>query len=238
MKKILGLTVAAVLVMALVGGGTWAYFSDPETSENNVFTAGTLNLVSTISGTGAKSTVTEQADGFNDKVVFTNLAPGDSGTITWVLVNSGSINGTLDINSTITFSDVNANEPELAVTDPYPSDNGSNGDLDQFVGVKLQRGVGTDQGNAEGLFEYIVGNADNYTAFSQLNAVLTAESQAMKASGGNDTIVYKLTIYVETDMTDPGPNHLFGDGADDGTCDDNIIQSDSAQIDITFALIQ
>ena len=31
MKKILGLTVAAILVMALVGGGTWAYFRDVET---------------------------------------------------------------------------------------------------------------------------------------------------------------------------------------------------------------
>ncbi len=44
MKKILGLTVAALLVMALVGGGTWAYFSDVETSTGNTFTAGTLDL--------------------------------------------------------------------------------------------------------------------------------------------------------------------------------------------------
>jgi predicted ribosomally synthesized peptide with SipW-like signal peptide len=29
MKKILGLSVAAMMIMALVGGGTWAYFSDP-----------------------------------------------------------------------------------------------------------------------------------------------------------------------------------------------------------------
>ena len=30
MKKILGLTVAALMVMGLIGGGTWAYFTDPE----------------------------------------------------------------------------------------------------------------------------------------------------------------------------------------------------------------
>ena len=35
MKKILGLAVAALLVMGLVGGGTWAYFSDTETSTGN-----------------------------------------------------------------------------------------------------------------------------------------------------------------------------------------------------------
>jgi len=44
MKKILGLTVAALLVMGLVGGGTWAYFSDPESSTGNTFAAGTLDL--------------------------------------------------------------------------------------------------------------------------------------------------------------------------------------------------
>jgi len=44
MKKILGLTVAALLVMGLVGGGTWAYFTDVETSTGNTFTAGTLDL--------------------------------------------------------------------------------------------------------------------------------------------------------------------------------------------------
>jgi spore coat-associated protein N len=44
MKKILGLGMVALLVMALVGGGTWAYFSDTETSSDNVLVAGTLNL--------------------------------------------------------------------------------------------------------------------------------------------------------------------------------------------------
>jgi len=44
MKKILGLTVAAFLVIGLVGGGTWAYFSDTEESTGNVFSAGTLDL--------------------------------------------------------------------------------------------------------------------------------------------------------------------------------------------------
>ena len=44
MKKILGLTVAAMLILTFVGGGTWAYFSDTESSTNNVLAAGTLDL--------------------------------------------------------------------------------------------------------------------------------------------------------------------------------------------------
>ena len=44
MKKILGLTVAALMVMGLVGGGTWAYFSDVESAVGNTLAAGTLDL--------------------------------------------------------------------------------------------------------------------------------------------------------------------------------------------------
>jgi len=43
-KKILGLTIAIVLIIGLVAGGTWAYFSDTETVVGNSFTAGTIDL--------------------------------------------------------------------------------------------------------------------------------------------------------------------------------------------------
>ena len=85
MKKILGLTIAAFLVMALVGGGTWAYFSDPETSTDNSLTAGTLDL--NING-GNTAVTTFSA---------TNVAPGDSGSGSSVLANVGSLSGELDI---------------------------------------------------------------------------------------------------------------------------------------------
>jgi len=44
MKKILGLSIAVLLVTGLVVGGTLAYFSDTETSTGNLFTAGTIDL--------------------------------------------------------------------------------------------------------------------------------------------------------------------------------------------------
>ncbi len=58
MKKILGLSIAALLITGLVVGGTLAFFSDTETSADNVFIAGTIDLevddqnpwVSTIDG--------------------------------------------------------------------------------------------------------------------------------------------------------------------------------------------
>jgi predicted ribosomally synthesized peptide with SipW-like signal peptide len=238
MKKILISLMTIAMVGALVGGGVFAYFSDVETSTGNTFTAGTLNLVPSTSGTGpvGKYTPTAGGDGVNGNVVFTTLAPGDSGTITWVLSNSGNLAGTLTIVSTVTFSDVDANEPETAVTTPHANNGGGNGDLDEFVGVRLQRGVGTDQINAESNFTYIYG-ITGYSPFSGLEAVLDAQSQAMAASGGNDTIVYKLSWSIASDIVGADGDGYFGTG-DDVAADDNIIQSDNATADITFTLTQ
>lgn len=85
MKKILGLTIAALMVMVLVGGGTWAYFSDTESSDNNSLTGGTLDL--NINGGNAAVTTFSA----------TNVAPGDSGSGTVTLNNAGTLNGELDI---------------------------------------------------------------------------------------------------------------------------------------------
>ncbi len=221
MKKILGLTIASLLIMSMVAGGIWSYFTDIETSSSNLLTAGTLDLSPTTSGGGpaGKYTVTSGGDGVNGKVVFDKLLPGESGTITWVLVNNGSLSGTLVIASTDTFSDVSQNEVENAVSG---NDGGGNGDLDAYVGVKLQRGVGTDQANAEANFTYILGDAGNYMPISGLEAILDTQSVAMAANGGNDTIVYQLSWNIASPLP----------------VNDNIIQSDSAQIDITFTLNQ
>lgn len=86
MKKIFGLMVAALLVMMMVGGGTWAYFSDTETSYDNSLTAGTLDL---------------QYNGVSQSGVATftgtNQAPGDSGNGNKEVSNVGSLQGELDV---------------------------------------------------------------------------------------------------------------------------------------------
>ena len=81
MKKILGLTVAALLVMGLVGGGTWAYFNDPEAVAENAFQAGTIDLHvnSEMSWSGT--------------IGWVDVAPGTSDTLAFE--NAGTINGVL-----------------------------------------------------------------------------------------------------------------------------------------------
>ncbi len=236
MKKILGLGVVAILVMAMVGGGTWAYFSDTESSTGNAVTAGTLDLIPSIDGTAVNSEyqVTTLGNGVDGKVVFPLVEPGSSGTITWALNNNGNLPGTLTIASTVTPGDgAAANEPEGAVTVPYANNDSGNGDLDDFMGVKLQVGFGTDNATAIGDLgnHYLLGSAGAWGALSGLQAALNAESRTMTAASGsdNDTIVYRFSWNIASDIvTIPG-------GA---PADDNIIQGDTATVDITFTLAQ
>lgn len=221
LKRIVGLSLAAMLVMSMVAVGVWAYYSDRETSES-VLLAGTLDLSPGTSGTGplGKYTVTPGGDQVNGNVVFQSLIPGDSGIITWALTNAGSISGTLVVSSNITFSDVDQNEVEAAV----PGNNGGdNGDIDTYVGVKLQRGIGDDEAGATANLTYLLGSAGNYVAFSNLQPALNSAGTAMAADGGKDTVVYILNWEIGS---------LFG------SVNPNIIQSDRAQIDVTFTLEQ
>lgn len=99
MKKILGLTVAALMVMGLVGGGTWAYFSDTETSTGNSLLAGTLDLgLSNTTNTSSTGSITATFG-------TTGWAPGgtDDGTI--YVNNDGSIAMT-SVNITFSYGSV------------------------------------------------------------------------------------------------------------------------------------
>jgi spore coat-associated protein N len=105
MKKILGLSVAALMVMGLVGGGTWAYFSDTEESTGNIFSAGTLDLgLYNTSNTSSTGSITGTFSA-------STWAPGDT------------INGTLYINNdgSIDMTSVNLTFALSAITDGTPT---------------------------------------------------------------------------------------------------------------------
>lgn len=92
-KRTLVAALALVLVVGLAGAGTFAYFSDTETSIGNSFTAGTLDLE--VGGQNPNS---------SPDFTLENVKPGDSGTVTYDLTNVGSIAGFLDL-SGISVSD-------------------------------------------------------------------------------------------------------------------------------------
>jgi predicted ribosomally synthesized peptide with SipW-like signal peptide len=100
-KKLFGLTIAALLIIGMVGGGTWAYFSDPEASTGNILTAGTLDLK------------TDDVDGKDSVWTLANMEPGVSttGEATIVLKNKGSIDGaSLDVTFATVWDDYTAAE--------------------------------------------------------------------------------------------------------------------------------
>lgn len=123
MKKILLSLLTIALVSVVAVGATRAYFSDTETSFNNTFTAGSLNL--TVDGN----------DGVNKvKWTLSNLVPGNQPTGKFILANTGSINGYLDLENIVVTSHENGIiEPEAEVgdtTDPK-------GELDDILGMTL-----------------------------------------------------------------------------------------------------
>jgi len=113
-----------VVVLGLVGGGAFAYFSDTETSTGNTFSAGTLDLTYNITYTysGAGTVIVTplgagvESNGVNSQVIFANVAPGDSGEIVWTFTNAGSLPGRLDVRyQGVNDYDFVNTEPELNV---------------------------------------------------------------------------------------------------------------------------
>jgi spore coat-associated protein N len=195
MKKIIGLTIAALLIIGLVGGGTFAYFSDTEASNGNTLTAGTLNLINVISGTALSNsmTITERADGLIDKVEFgltDPIKPGSSGTITWTLSNTGSMSGNTTMLAATTFGEGAApNDSEMAAD---PTD---------LVGLGQKLMVWVTRGGTD-----ILGATGGYVAMSGLAAALNLENQSIAAG---DSLVYVLHWQVPTSTG----NEIQGDTA-------------------------
>jgi len=77
MKKILISLMAIALVIGLVGAGTAAWFSDTETSGDNIFTAGTVEI--SLTGDAAVG------------VVIEDIAPGDTVSAYLRVENDGSL---------------------------------------------------------------------------------------------------------------------------------------------------
>ena len=100
MKRILGLTIAFMLLISMGGIGTWAYFQDTETSTGNVFAAGTLDLK------------TDDVDGVTQTLYASNLKPGDNVSGSIALKNAGSVAGsTLDLAFSYVESDSGPTNP-------------------------------------------------------------------------------------------------------------------------------
>lgn len=100
-----------------------AAFSDTEQSTDNTVQAGTLDLK------------VDGGDSAGTTLSVSNVAPGDTGSATRNVSNSGSINGTLTVNVTNVVDDENGqNEPESEFDN---SSGASEGELSDTVNVTI-----------------------------------------------------------------------------------------------------
>jgi len=106
--------------MGIVGGGTYAYFSDTESSTNNTLTAGTLDL--NINGGDAAVTTFSVSD----------VAPGDSGSDNSTLANVGSLEGELDISTSAVTNTPGAGGTEY---EGGSGELGANAELAMYIDV-------------------------------------------------------------------------------------------------------
>lgn len=127
MTNILKSLFVVVAVAAVAGGATWAYFSDTETSNDNTFAAGSLDL---------------KLDGGDVNVVkFTvnNMVPGNQPKGTYRVENAGSVNGYLDLESvSVTNKENSCVDPESTAGDTTCDNPGDGqGELQDVVNVRL-----------------------------------------------------------------------------------------------------
>ena len=145
MKKVLFSVLFIAMVASMIGAGTWAYFSDLETSYDNCFTAGSLDL---------------KVDGFDDPNVLTYfeiecIAPGDSGKANVTLTNAGCVDGYGDIHFIMTEnSDNGFTEPEDDVVPPNDDswDGTAEGDLCDVLELTVKADTDRDGSYDETIF--------------------------------------------------------------------------------------
>ena len=107
MKKWFPILASLAVIAALVGIGAFAWFSDVETSNDNSFTAGSLDLV--LDGNNGTNVV---------KWTVGPMRPGNQPKGTFKLENKGTLTGYLDLeNITVTSAENEIIEPEANAGD-------------------------------------------------------------------------------------------------------------------------
>jgi len=206
------------LVALLIGGGTYAYFSDTETSEGNVFSAGTLNLT------------VGSADPTTEKIAFNSLKPGDMGVLAdpWRINNTGTITGNL----TIACGAITNNENGL--TEPEEGVDSTTGVLEGELGANLKVAFWIDSNadNTWGAGDYYLTTTGGKTGYNS-EASLPSGAYAHLNDYDGKTWADLTTI---TGGASAGTFHVEYDLP--GPTTGNDVQSDTCTFDLTFSLVQ
>jgi spore coat-associated protein N len=218
-SRILYGVMGMALVALLVGGGTYAYFSDTETSTGNTFSAGTLDL--TVGST----------DPTTEKIAFNSLKPGDTSgdvgvtPIAWEIKNTGTIAGTL----TIACGAITNNENGLTEPEVEKSDTDTTGELGANLTVAFW--VDSNANNTWDTGDYYLTTAGGKTGFSSEASLPTGAYAHLNDYDGKTW----ASLTTLTGGASAGTFHVeYGLPGETG----NEVQSDSCTFDLTFRLEQ
>lgn len=224
MNKRIALSLLTIIsVLAMVSGATIANYNDTETSYDNTFAAGTLDLK--VDGQDDGSTVVSYS--------VSDMKPGDSVCYTWELKNTGSIDGVPSVEFSVIDNQENGtNEPEDgAEAQPYASS--VEGELGEYLKPKSTYSpVGWTCGVGDDMFTNWQTGPKNPWETPGLNGG-AGNTYGMGGTvlSKDETVQFSLKLTLEDDLR-------MWDGTKWVDVDDNIIQSDSAEFDIIFHLDQ
>ena len=205
-KKILFSLLTIAVVGALVGIGIFAYFSDVERSENNTFTAGTLDLE-----------VNTENPWTSTSINVTCMEPGaTSNSVNITVENIGCLDGDLFMRLTaVTDAGYVTTEPECVAeggtwTSPSGPCNGSTPVDD--VSTQITLNVSCDATPVSGIDGVTLANAEDIWSgkIADLSGNSTATitmSVAFNSGAGNEYQGDQSTFTIELYLAQEGQSH-------------------------------
>ena len=189
MKKIAGLAIAIALVVALIGTGTWALFSDTETSTGNQMTAGIIDLEVDCAGDTTFSAMDDPLDKIFEYLPANDIKPGDDGEVTISLhlkTNSNDADLWMQVLNILNFGGLNPEPEQVAEASPATVDD----DIASEIMVHLW--FETDGDNVwESGETHLYGTDTTYATLAGLETAGTAGVLTVK-----DGAVASTTYYV------------------------------------------
>jgi predicted ribosomally synthesized peptide with SipW-like signal peptide len=211
-RKVLGGLATVGAASAAAGAGTFALFSDTESSTDNVIQAGTLDLKA------------EDGDSAVTTFDLSTKAPGDSGTARTNVSNAGSLDGYL----AFTVGDATNTEPTPRPdpeknADPDLEGGTSTGELGKWLSLEMGFvGDGNSLGSDAAVDGYLTGSGSPFPNTGGMEKVRFNDNEKLPATdgSGNDG---KRDFVVEWEIDEDAGNE---------------IQGDEVEVDLTFELMQ
>ncbi len=223
MKKIIGLVIGIAVVVALVGTGTWALFSDQETATDNTFTAGTLNL---------QVGDNDPCDETIDIGGTVPIVPTDSGNAaTWLTTNIGTVDGDLSISLGAIVNNENTRSA-IETANGDTTDGATTGELGGLLTVAFWMDVDKDDTWSTG--DYYLNSSEAKVVWASGTTLPTAAYDTLDDYDSDDWGEVQTDVAGAADM---GKFRVEYDWPDGGSTD-NAAQSDNSVFTITFDLEQ